>query len=238
MRTLSLFVAVSVWLSAQAQTASAVGLPAPGAVTAQTVKVPDGPGSVRGLASDASVSSFTGQVTYSIPVELPGGPGGVAPKLALHYDGALGNGPLGIGWSLGQVGVRRSLRLGVPSYSSSDELELVGLAGGTLVPIGNGQYRAEGQGNSIRGVAVDGGFELVDSTGTRYRIGTSDASRLASGSQVAAWYLERVTDVAGHIIDYSYERQSGELYLAAITWGGDNVFRAELVYGTRPDAVV
>lgn len=238
MRALYIGLGISIWLFAQPQIARGVGLPAPGAVTPQTVKVPDGPGSVRGLASDASVSSFTGQVAYEIPIELPGGPGGLAPKLALHYNGALGNGPLGIGWSLGQVGIRRSLRLGVPSYNSSDELELVGLAGGTLVPIGGGQYRAEGQGNSIRGVAVDGGFELVDSAGTRYRIGTSEASRLSSGSLVAAWYVERVTDVAGHVIDYSYERQNGELYVTAISWGGNNVFRAELVYGTRPDAVV
>ena len=229
MRTLSLFVAISVWLCAHAQTAGAVGLPAPGAVTAQTVKVPDGPGSVRGLASDASVSSFTGQVTYSIPIELPGGPGGLAPSLALHYDGALGNGPVGLGWSLGHVGVRRSLRLGVPSYSDADELEIFGLAGATLVPLGNGQFRAEGQGHAIRGVAVDGGFELVDAAGTRYRVGTSAASRLASGTSVAAWLVERVTDVAGHVIDYHYETVSGEVYLRSIAWGGADAFRADLV---------
>src|SRR5689334_9815813 len=143
-----LVVASLVALSSSARLAGAVGQPAPGAVTAQTVKLPDGPGSVRGLANDASVSSFTGQVAYEIPIELPPGPGGLAPKLALAYSGALGNGPLGIGWSFGQVAVRRSLRLGVPSYSLADELELVGLGGPTLVPIGNGQYRAEGQGNS------------------------------------------------------------------------------------------
>ena len=218
----------SAMLFAGAGAAGAVGLPAPGAVTPQTVKVPDGPGSVRGLANDAQVSSFTGQVSYEIPIALPAGQVGFGPKLALSYSGALGNGPLGLGWSFGQVSVRRSLRLGVPSYTNADELELVGLPGGTLVSIGNGQYRAEGQGNSIRGVAVDGGFELVDATGTRYRLGTSDASRLASGVLVAGWYLERVTDVAGHVIDYSYERRGGELYLTAITWGGDNAFRAEL----------
>jgi RHS repeat-associated protein len=218
--------------------AGAVGQPAAGGVTAQTVKVPDSPGSVRGLASDASVSSFTGQVAYQIPIELPGGPGGLAPKLALSYSGALGNGPLGIGWTIGQVGVRRSLRIGVPTYTSNDELELLGLVGGTLISIGSGQYRAEGQGNSIRGVAIDGGYELVDSAGTHYRIGTSAASRLASGAMVAAWYLESVTDVAGHTIDYTYERRSGEIYLTAITWGGVNAFRAELQYEDRSDVVV
>jgi RHS repeat-associated protein len=216
----------------------AVGLPAPGAVSPQTVKVPDGPGSVRGLANDATVSSFTGQVAYQVPIELPAGPGGLTPKLELSYSGALGNGPLGLGWSLGQVAVRRSLRLGVPAYNDSDELELSGLAGPTLVNIGNGQFRAEGQGNSIRGVAVDGGYELIDAAGTRYRIGTSDASRQASGTRVAAWYLERVTDVAGHVIDYHYQQLGGEVYLTEIVWGGLNAFRAELVYEDRADQVV
>src|SRR5262245_53954977 len=42
--------------------AGAVNGPSPGAVTPQTVKLPDGPGSVRGLASDATVNTFTGQV--------------------------------------------------------------------------------------------------------------------------------------------------------------------------------
>ena len=193
---------------------------------------------MRGLANDAPVSSFTGQVAYQIPIALPGGAGGLAPRLALGYSGALGNGPLGIGWSTGQVEVRQSLRLGVPSYTDGDELELVGIGGPTLVPIGKGQYRAEGQGNAVRGMAVDGGFELVDATGTHYRLGTSDASRLQSGSMVAAWLLERVTDVAGHVIDYTYERHDGELFLTAITWGGDNVYRADLVYEDRPDKVV
>jgi RHS repeat-associated protein len=216
--------------------AGAVNGPAPGGVTAETVKVPDAPGSVRGLVNDASVSAFTGQVSYQIPIALPGGPGGFAPKLALGYSGALGNGPLGIGWALTQVSVRRSLRLGVPSYTASDELELVGLGGPTLVAIGDGQYRAEGQGNAIRGVAVDGGFELIDAAGTHFRLGTSDASRLQSGGQVAEWLLERATDVAGHTIAYGYERRDGQLYLASIAWG--EIYRADLRYEDRPDAVV
>src|SRR3954464_1182283 len=102
------FYAALVSMSLFGSSAGAVGLPSAGSVSAQTVKLPDGPGSVRGLASDGAVGSFTGQVSYEIPIELPSGPGGLAPKLALSYNGALGNGPLGIGWSIGQVGVRRS----------------------------------------------------------------------------------------------------------------------------------
>jgi hypothetical protein len=79
-------------------TAGAVGGPSPGAVSAQTVKLPASPGSVRGLAENATVSGYTGQVQYQVPVELPAGPGGLSPSLSLGYDGGLGNGPLGVGW--------------------------------------------------------------------------------------------------------------------------------------------
>ena len=61
----------------------------------------------------------------------------------------------------------------MPTYDDTvDELELMGLGGPTLVAIGSGQYRVEGLGNSIRGTAVSGGgFELIDSAGTHYRLG-------------------------------------------------------------------
>ncbi|HMG52221.1 MAG TPA: FG-GAP-like repeat-containing protein, partial [Kofleriaceae bacterium] len=223
--------------------AFAMSGPAPGAVSAQTVKLPAGPGSVRGLADNATVSGFTGQVQYAVPIELPNGPGGLAPSLSLGYDGDLGNGPLGVGWALSQPGIRRSLRLGVPTYDARDELEVVGLgSSGQLVPLAGGDYRVEGQGNSYTGRAVDGGFELTGPDGKLYRFGTTAAGRKASGTRVAAWYLEQIRDVAGQTIDYHYRQDRGEVYLDAITWGpsvgADRVFRAELVYADRSDAVV
>lgn len=163
-------------------TAGAVGGPSPGAVSAQTVKLPASPGSVRGLAENATVSGYTGQVQYQVPVELPAGPGGLSPSLSLGYDGSLGNGPLGVGWALSQAGIRRSLRLGVPSYDARDELELIGIGGGgQLVALAGGEYRVEGFANGYTGRAVDGGFELVDPDGRVRRFGTTAAGRKASG---------------------------------------------------------
>ncbi|HET9620835.1 MAG TPA: FG-GAP-like repeat-containing protein [Kofleriaceae bacterium] len=230
-------------LIAAPRTAGAVNGPSPGAVSAQTVKLPASPGSVRGLAENASVSNHTGQVRYTVPIELPRGPGGFAPTLALGYDGSLGNGPLGVGWQLAQPAIRRSLRLGVPSYTAADELELVGFAGdGQLVALGNGEYRAEGQGNAYTGVAVDGGFEVTAPDGTVYRFGTTAASRKASGAQTAAWYLAQIRNVAGQTIDYQYHADRGELYLDAITWGpavaGAPAFRVDVDYEARGDAAV
>jgi RHS repeat-associated protein len=229
-------------LLATASTSFALGGPAPGAVSSQTVKLPSAPGSVRGLADDATVSSFTGEVQYTVPIELPKGPGGFTPALALSYDGGSGNGPLGIGWTLSQAGVRRSLRLGVPAYDASDELELVGLVSGQLVRLQNAEYRVEGRGNGYVGHDLEEGFELIDPNGTVYRLGVTPAGRKASDTRIAFWYLEEVRDVTGETVSYRYSHDENEVYLEAVEWGptqdGKRVFRAQLIYEARPDAVV
>lgn len=241
MRSISIFcAAVAAFVPA---TAFAVNGPSPGAVSAQTVKLPAGPGSVRGLADDATVAAFTGQVRYAIPIDLPAGPDGMSPSLTLGYDGELGNGPLGVGWRLSQAAIRRSLRLGVPHYDASDEIELIGLgSGGQVVALASGELRIEGAGNAYTGRIVDGGYELTDADGRIYRFGTTAAARKASGTKVSWWYLEQVRDVAGNTVDYHYVADKGEVYLDAVAWGpavgADRAFRATLEYEVRADAVV
>src|SRR4051812_26790823 len=83
--------------------AAAGSPPSPGALSAATLKLPDGPASVRGLGDSASVEVFSAQVDYSVPIDLPAGPGDFRPRLALTYSGGLGNGTVGIGWSLGGI---------------------------------------------------------------------------------------------------------------------------------------
>jgi RHS repeat-associated protein len=49
---------------------------------------------------DATSGVSNGVYTYSIPLRLPEGPGGLKPKLGLAYSSMAGNGPLGVGWSI------------------------------------------------------------------------------------------------------------------------------------------
>ncbi len=234
--------AVSVAIAAVAthpHTAAAIGAPPPGAVTARTLKLPDGPGSVRGLADHPQVDLFMGQIEYGVPIELPKGQAGLTPKLALEYHGALGNGPLGVGWAIPSVSIRRSLRLGVPAYTASDELELLGLGlGNKLVPVGDGTYRLFGRGQTVKVVPEGDGFAVWGPEGTKYLLGTSESSRSGSGERIAAWWVERVVTQSGAEIAYSYEHDAGQVYPKTISWGGDGAHSVEFVYEDRFDRVV
>ncbi|HEX3477065.1 MAG TPA: FG-GAP-like repeat-containing protein [Kofleriaceae bacterium] len=215
---------------------AAAGRPVPGSVTPERVKLPSGPSSVRGLADEPSVDAFNAQLRYQVPIELPAGLGGLAPALSLSYSGVLGNGPLGIGWSLSQPRIQRSTRLGVPKFDASDELELSGIVTGRLVSIGNGEYRVEGMGQTVRVTAVDGGFAVDDGRGVHYRLGTSPASRQDNDSTHAlAWLVETETNLMGEQIAFEYSHDQGQVYLTRITWGPGGVYTAVLGYETRDD---
>jgi len=73
--------------------------PTAGSVSPERLKLPSSPSSVRGLADEPSVTARLGAIAYEVPLELPAGLGNLAPAIALAYDGSLGNGPLGIGWT-------------------------------------------------------------------------------------------------------------------------------------------
>jgi RHS repeat-associated protein len=227
-------------LVAGAGTSRAAG-PVAGSVTAERLKFPSGPNSVRGLADEPEVDPFFAQVTYEVPVDLPVGPGQFGPALSLSYSGALGNGPLGIGWSLPSVRVQRSLRLGVPRFDDTDELELVGAASGRLASIGGGEYRIEGRGQTVRVRRVGAGFEVDDGEGITYRLGQSPSARhesAAGGSmRTAAWLVEEQRNLAGERIRYEYDHDQGQVYLSRIVWGPDDAFAADLVHEPRGDRV-
>jgi hypothetical protein len=55
----------------------------------------------------------TGSVCETIAIELPAGTAGLTPSLALTYDSGQGNGPLGIGWSLGVSTIQLQTEKGV-----------------------------------------------------------------------------------------------------------------------------
>lgn len=215
--------------------------PTAGALEADRLKLPSGPASVRGLAEEPQVDPFYSRLGYSVPIEVPEGWGKLAPALALEYSGALGNGPLGIGWELGTARIERSRRLGVPSFTSSDELEISGPVTGRLVAIGGGEYRVEGHGQTVRVRQVGAGFEVDLGDGRRLRLGTTAASRhegaLPGGPlRTSAWLIDEETNTTGERVTYSYVSDQGQLYLSRAAWGPGACYEVALTYAARPDA--
>lgn len=213
------------------------GGPSAGAVSPNTLKLPDKPASVAGLSDAATIGVFSGQVSYSVPLDLPAGPAGFGPSLSLSYSGDLGNGPFGIGWGLGSIEIRRSLRDGVPTYTPADEFELVGVGGGgRLVPGGADTFTVEGQRNATLVRRIGNRWEVTDSNGTRYFLGLTDQSILFADSKQAAWHVEEIRDVTGlQRIKFEYERHQGQLYLRRIKWGPSDTFSVDVSLTARPD---
>ncbi|HEY0986863.1 MAG TPA: FG-GAP-like repeat-containing protein [Kofleriaceae bacterium] len=209
--------------------------PAAGSVTSERLKLPSGPSSIRGLADEPAVDPIYAQVSHSVPIELPAGRGGLTPALAISYSGALGNGPLGIGWALATVKIERSLRLGVPRYDDGDELVISGVGSGRLVAIGGGEYRVEGMGQTVRVRKVGDGFEVDDGSGVHYRLGATAQARHADAARTRAWLVEEQTNLAGEQVRYSYDHDGGQVYLARIAWGPSDAFAVELAYEARGD---
>src|SRR5438477_4742885 len=55
---------------------------------------------VGATAGELGVSP-SGSASYSIPIAVPPGTTGLQPKITLQYDSLAGNGPAGMGWSVG-----------------------------------------------------------------------------------------------------------------------------------------
>ncbi|MBI4597113.1 MAG: glycohydrolase toxin TNT-related protein [Candidatus Omnitrophica bacterium] len=187
---------------------------------------------------------FTGRATTSVPIALPPGRKGLQPSLALAYASSSRNGWLGVGWSLDAGYIERSTKNGVPKYDGSDVFSFVfqGVAS-DLVQIPDGTYRAKDEGLFLR-VESKGtsGWEARDKSGTRYLFGQTAASQIVSTGKAFRWALDKVSDVHGNTVTYSYATDQGQLYLSQIRYTGHEPTglapsnQVDFTLEARPDA--
>ncbi|WP_406389680.1 SpvB/TcaC N-terminal domain-containing protein [Streptomyces sp. NBC_00887] len=105
-------------------------------VTAPSVSMPKGGGALRGIGEKFAVSAVTGTAGLQIPVPMPPGRAGFGPQLSLTYDSGAGNGPFGLGWSLGLPSVTRKTDKGLPRYLDAEHSDVFLLSGAEdLVPV-------------------------------------------------------------------------------------------------------
>lgn len=95
------------------------------------LSLPKGGGALKGLNEKFSVDAFTGSASSAITLftaparlETLGG-------ITLSYNSGSGNGPMGIGWSIGSPSVKRRTDKGVPKYGTSKCTSDIFIAPGT-----------------------------------------------------------------------------------------------------------
>ncbi len=172
-----------------------------------------------------------GSGSFSMPLSLPVGPGGLMPKLNLDYGSGNGNGPFGLGWRLDLPRIERQSDRGIPRYDETDKFVLGGAE--LLVDVGSGRFRPRVDNQSWLIERYVEGWRIKTGTGSTLYLGSSAASR-EGADRVFAWHIEREVDPAGNEIRFRYEPGANRLLVAAISW---SVFALEFDYEERPDIV-
>jgi RHS repeat-associated protein len=91
--------------------------PASTAFTAPQLSLPKGGGALRGIGEKFAANPATGTGSLTVPIATSAGRSGFGPQLSLQYDSGGGNGPFGLGWSLGLPSVTRRTDKGLPQYN-------------------------------------------------------------------------------------------------------------------------
>ena len=225
------------------------------AQTTSATKVP----ATIGMFKDSN----TGAGTYTLPISVPPGTAGVAPKIGFVYnsqDNQLADNLMGIGWSLsGLPTIQRcpatvaqdGFRGGI-NYDSNDRFCLDGqrlmAISGTYG--GNGtEYRTEvdsGVKVISSGTAGSGpaSFTVRTKAGELMEFGNTADSRIeAQGkASVRVWALNKVQDTSGNYLTVSYIEDSvnGEYRPTRIDYTGNTGLTpnrsVQFFYATRTDA--
>src|SRR5437899_12292367 len=83
-------------------------------ISAPTISLPKGGGAIRGIGEKFAANPVTGTGSMTVPIATSPGRSGFGPQLSLAYDSLAGNGPFGIGWTLGLPNITRKTDRGVP----------------------------------------------------------------------------------------------------------------------------
>jgi hypothetical protein len=73
----------------------------------QIIALPKGGGAVRGVGETFTADPQTGTGSFTVPLTLPAGRGGLQPALTLGYGTGAGNRYVGLGWSISLPGIAR-----------------------------------------------------------------------------------------------------------------------------------
>ncbi|MBP6882460.1 MAG: VCBS repeat-containing protein [Candidatus Levybacteria bacterium] len=198
-----------------------------------------------------------GAATYSVPISVSPGTGGIQPKLSLSYSSQAGNGILGMGFAItGLSSISRCAATfasdgysGEVTFGAGDKFCL---DGERLIVVsgsygGNGaKYRTEHEqfsdiiSSGTKGVGPDA-FTVRTKAGLNMHY----SSMVANGrSEALYWALDKITDTTGNYMTISYTQDvaNGEYYPTQINYTGNTGLTpyasVKFVYEARSDATI
>lgn len=192
------------------------------------------PGEVKVLSS--------GQAQYDIPVNVPPGTAGMEPDLSFIYHTGAGNGPMGMGWSIGGLSViqrtgqnlffdnnAQGIRFNGEDRFQLDGQRLIGVDGDDTYwnPAGGNEYRTAVESfTCVRAIGSnpeDTGpekFIAQTKSGLTFVFGdtsVSEDSVVKVGGQVHAWYVSRIIDTFGNYIEFHYSDDAAGSNFVVVT---------------------
>src|SRR6056297_603705 len=178
------------------------------------------------ISKNFSTDLFTGAVQYNYNLDIPAGRKGMQPNLSFSYNHQLQNYNdfLPLGWSLnGWFYIQRDNRNGVDSlykdnkfvFSGAGALEPYNLTDGIY-----GEYRLKvDEGQAWRFYfQKGGGWKAVDKNGVHYYFGQNLTATNYGGNLVSQWNIEKIEDLLGNKIIFSYFFKNGVSYLENIRY--------------------
>ncbi len=208
------------------------------------------------------VSNFTGAATYSLPIKVPAGPGGLQPSLSLSYNSQTIDQStaqtqaswVGMGWSLGMNSIelddRGTNEANTDTNWTSDDTWSVSVNGISSTIVRNGTtYRAADE-NFMKFEYDDGAdtWTVWDKSGNTYyfenqvktKYEKAGTSSLKCGPIYATykWYLTRMTNIFDKELKYTYANETKNVdYNGYVGGKCKGVGSVSMVTATYPDTI-
>ncbi|MEI8047022.1 MAG: FG-GAP-like repeat-containing protein [Bacteroidota bacterium] len=206
---------------------------------------PGDDGVVGNFGGELNINQI-GSANYTLLIDIPKGINNLQPNLSISYNNSLGDGYMGMGWSIScyssisRVGcnIYNDTKITIPNFGTDDKFALDGnrlmtVEGSSYGGIGT-KYKTEIEDFSIVITHKDEGstspgpdwFEVRTKSGLIMQYGKTTDSRIepqGTTAKTQIWLLNEVKDMMGNYMTYQYveDNATGEYYLDNISYTGN-----------------
>ena len=173
--------------------------------------------------------SPSGAATYTIPIQVPPGVGGMQPNISLSYNSQAGNGIAGVGWSIGGLsaitrcgatidrdGFKGGVNLDWNDRYCLDGQRLIDINLASASCTSGREFRTEIESfNKVVSCGTQGNgpshFTMTSKNGVITEYGLSNGSQQfvqGNSTTVLNWHVSKIKDVTGNAVQFFYTTDS------------------------------